>query len=135
MSLSFPVTPSKNQELINRMKALELTEADLEESFVKSGGKGGQNVNKVSTAVVLKHKKSGIEIKCSIYRTQGLNRYKARAILCEKLENKLLAIEPRFEKIKKQKQKKSQKQRKKVLEELRAKENLNLDPQEFNDMD
>ena len=88
MAISFPVSPEKQTQLAARMAKLQIKESDLEESFTRSGGKGGQNVNKVSTAVHLKHKPSGIEVKCSIHRTQGLNRYKARAILCDKLEEK-----------------------------------------------
>lgn len=84
--LSFPVSPEKQQALLARMEKLAIKESDLIETFTKSGGKGGQNVNKVSTAVHLKHIPSSLEVKCSIYRTQGLNRYKARAILCDKLE-------------------------------------------------
>jgi len=67
------------------MESLGVQEKDLKESFTKSSGKGGQNVNKVATSVVLKHLPTGIQVKCSVYRTQGLNRYKARAILCEKI--------------------------------------------------
>ena len=89
MSISFPVSPEKQNQLLTRMAKLQIKESDLEESFTRSGGKGGQNVNKVSTAVHLKHKLSGIEVKCSIHRTQGLNRYKARDILCDKLEEKM----------------------------------------------
>nr|WP_109019120.1 peptide chain release factor-like protein [Leptospira kobayashii] len=86
MPLSFPVSVEKNESLRKRMSALDLLESDLEESFIKSGGKGGQNVNKVSTAVYLLHKPTGTDVKCSVYRTQGLNRYKARVLLCEKIE-------------------------------------------------
>ncbi|AOP34022.1 peptidyl-tRNA hydrolase [Leptospira tipperaryensis] len=85
MAPRFPVSVEKEHKLSELMESLQIKESDLEESFTRSGGKGGQNVNKVSTAVHLKHKSSGIEIKCSLYRTQGLNRYKARAILCEKI--------------------------------------------------
>ncbi len=53
-----------------------------------SGGKGGQNVNRVSTAVRISHRASGLDIKCSIHRTQGMNRYAARILLCEKLEQR-----------------------------------------------
>ncbi|WP_078127969.1 peptide chain release factor family protein [Leptospira alexanderi] len=85
MASRFPVSVEKESKLLELMEALEVKENELEESFTRSGGKGGQNVNKVSTAVHLKHKPTGIEVKCSLYRTQGLNRYKARTILCEKI--------------------------------------------------
>ncbi|EKO15002.1 peptide chain release factor family protein [Leptospira kirschneri] len=83
----FPVSVEKESKLLELMEVLQIKETELEESFTRSGGKGGQNVNKVSTAVHLKHKPTGIEVKCSLYRTQGLNRYKARAILCEKIQD------------------------------------------------
>ena len=94
--LRLPVSTGKVNALLARMAKLGVFEADLEESFIRSGGKGGQNVNKVSTAVRLSHAPTKSEIKCSTHRTQGMNRYAARVLLCEKLEQKerdALAIE------------------------------------------
>jgi peptide chain release factor len=126
MSLVFPVSPEKQNFLKNKMETLGIKESDLEESFTKSGGNGGQNVNKVATAVHLKHKPSGIEVKCSVYRTQGLNRYKARAILCEKLESTQGkgTIERKKEKIIKNKQKKIKRQRDKLKERIELNEEI-----------
>lgn len=59
---------------------------DLEESFVRSGGHGGQNVNKVATCVLLVHRPSGIQVKCQTTRYQGRNRLLAREMMLEKLE-------------------------------------------------
>ena len=56
-----------------RLAALGVREADLEESFVRSGGHGGQNVNKVSTCVMLLHRPTGLQVKCQDTRQQGLN--------------------------------------------------------------
>jgi protein subunit release factor B len=125
MNISFPVSPEKQNYLKNRMEKLGIKEIDLKETFTKSSGKGGQNVNKVSTAVVLFHVPSQLQVKCSIHRTQGLNRYKARDILCDKLEEKNNPLKSKSnlvrEKIIKQKNKKEKKYKKK-LEELRIKD-------------
>ena len=71
-----------------RMKNLGILEADLEESFISSGGPGGQKVNRTASCVQLRHKPSGLEIKMQQARSQSLNRFYARRRLCELLELK-----------------------------------------------
>ncbi|MCU0824700.1 MAG: peptide chain release factor-like protein [Leptospira sp.] len=111
MPLSFPVSEEKNSLLRKRMESLGIRESDLTETFIRSGGKGGQNVNKVSTAVLLVHKTTGEQVKCSIYRTQGLNRYKARDLLCKIFESKIPASIPNRQILKIQKRKKDKARR------------------------
>ena len=82
----FPVSPEKQHALAARMQALGVREDELEEHFVRSGGKGGQNVNKVSTCVVLRHRPTGVSVKCQRERSQALNRFLARRDLLDKLE-------------------------------------------------
>jgi protein subunit release factor B len=67
-------------------KPLELSEADLEESFARSAGPGGQNVNKVSTAVTLRHRPSGISVTVQDSRSQAQNRKLARERLAAAME-------------------------------------------------
>lgn len=86
MMIDFGVTPGKLEELRHRMETLGVYEADLEESFVRSGGPGGQKVNKSATCVRLRHHPSDLEVKVQRTRNQQLNRYYARKRLCELLE-------------------------------------------------
>jgi len=85
MTIAFAVSEAKNRWLQQRMQELSIKEEDLEERFVRSSGKGGQHVNKTSTAVQIRHLSSGIEARCDKERSQSLNRFLARRELLEKI--------------------------------------------------
>lgn len=122
----FPVSPEKQAALERFMQRLGVQEADLEERFVRSGGPGGQNVNKVSTCVVLRHRPSGIEVRCQQERSQALNRYLARRILLQRLETQRLGRlseeAQRIAKLRRQKRRRSRRTKAKLLQDkhLRA---------------
>ena len=78
--------------LRRRMLKLGIREEDLEESFIRGTGAGGQKINKTSSTVVLVHVPTGMEVRCQRERSQSLNRLVAREELCEKLEAKFSAI-------------------------------------------
>jgi len=83
----------KETQLGQRMAALGVRETDIKESFVRSGGHGGQNVNKVSTCVMLVHRPTGVMVKCQDTRQQGMNRFIARKLLLDKIEERRRAAE------------------------------------------
>ncbi|MSP38529.1 MAG: peptide chain release factor-like protein [Deltaproteobacteria bacterium] len=105
------------------MQALGVLERDIDEQFVRSSGAGGQNVNKVSSCVVLLHRPSGIQVKCQQERSQGLNRFLARRLLLDKIEAKftgsIAAEEQRIEKIRRQKRKRSRRAKARMLDDKR----------------
>jgi len=115
----FPVSLEKEDQLARRMAALGVHEADIQETFVRSGGHGGQNVNKNSTCVMLLHGPTQLRVKCQTTRQQGLNRFLARRLLLDKIEalqkGYVDAKREAFEKIRRQKRRRSRRSKQRML--------------------
>jgi len=113
----------RDMRLEKKMESLGILEEDLIEKFILGSGKGGQKVNKTSSCVYLKHTPSGIEIKCQNERSRELNRYRARQMLCDKIEEILYQEKSKkqkqIDKIRRQKKKRSKRAQEKVLKEKR----------------
>jgi len=119
----YPVSEEKNDALMRRMAELGLLESDIEETFIRGSGSGGQKVNKTSSCVQLRHKPSGIEVKCQRERSQAMNRFFARRELCDRLEERIrgarAARQQEQEKIRRQKRRRSRRQKARMLDEKR----------------
>jgi protein subunit release factor B len=129
------ITDRKWKMLRERMETLGILEEDLEEKFVRSSGRGGQHVNKTSTCVMLHHRPSDLQVKCQMMRSQWENRYLARRILCEKLEDNLLGEKSerarKRHKIRAQKRKRSKRAKEKMLRDKKIRserKKLRMDP-------
>ena len=115
---SFGVSKEKQTALAKEMERLGIREEDIEETFTRSSGPGGQNVNKVATCVQLRHLPSGITVKVMRERSQALNRFLARRNLAEKIATLLYgedsAEKKKTRKIIKQKKRRKRKTAKKL---------------------
>jgi protein subunit release factor B len=114
-----PVSSEKEKALIQRMQELGVYEKDIEESFIRSSGPGGQKVNKTSSCVHLLHIPTGVSVKCQRERSQALNRYLARRLLLDKIERLQKGFveeqKEKIEKIRRQKRKRSKRAKEKIL--------------------
>lgn len=73
-------------QIEERLRALGVRAADVEEKFVRGTGPGGQKINKTSSTVWLRHGPTGVEVRCQRERSQAVNRAVAWGELCAKLE-------------------------------------------------
>jgi len=117
----FGVSPEKERALEARLRTLQIHEEDLEETFIRSSGPGGQHVNKTSTCVRLVHRPTGLSVKVQSSRSQGLNRFLARRLMADRLEQQLRGAESPQEqqrdKIRRQKQRRGRRTKQRLREQ------------------
>ena len=115
------VSPEKGAALRERMERLGVSESDLHETFIKSSGPGGQKVNKTSSCVFLVHVPTGLFVKCQQERSQAQNRFLARRILLDRIEElktgAVAAEKARIAKERRRKQRRSKRAKEKMLEQ------------------
>lgn len=111
--------PETIARIEGRMALAGLLEADIEESFVRGSGSGGQKINKTSSCVQLRHRPSGTVIRCQKSRSREANRWFARELLAERLleatASELSARQQEAEKIRRQKRRRSRRQKARML--------------------
>src|SRR6266404_5956602 len=116
---AFRAAEDRETQLAQRMAALDVREIDIIETFVRSGGHGGQNVNKTATCVMLLHRPTGLQVKCQSTRQQGLNRFLARRLLLDKIEKLqkgyVAAEREKVEKIRRQKRRRSRRAKERMM--------------------
>jgi protein subunit release factor B len=113
----FKVSSRKEQALLQRMKELNICEDDIEETFIRASGPGGQKTNKTSSCVSLRHIPTNIIVKCQRERSQALNRFLARRHLLDQIERMQKGFvkedDLRIEKIRNQKRKRAKRAKEK----------------------
>ncbi|MBU1953465.1 peptide chain release factor-like protein [Patescibacteria group bacterium] len=119
--MDFPV--ELPPDYVRRAEELGIFAEDIEEKFVRGGGKGGQKINKTSSCVMLRHLPTGIEVRCQKHREQSKNRVSAYKLLIRKVEEFVKGEESekaqKIFKLRKQKKRRSRKAKEKMLEEKR----------------
>lgn len=110
--------PKKVEALEKKMADLGIRPGEITTRFIKASGRGGQKVNKSSSAVFLRHEPTGISVKCGKHRSQNLNRFLALRTLVEKLEVRFRGLpdkeQERLARLKKQKKRRRKRAREKV---------------------
>lgn len=121
------ITEKKWTDLRNKMTELGILEKDITEKYIRSSGAGGQHANKNDTCVYLRHTPSGLEAKCAKTRFRENNRFFARRILVEKMDEQInkkkSEKQQKIEKLKRQKRKRSKRAKDKMLD--KKKQNAN----------
>ncbi len=127
MNLEVKIAGAGRESLLSRMALLRVKEEEFEEQFTHSSGPGGQNVNKTSTAVILTHRPTGLQVRCEKERSQFRNRMLAKEMLLDKLEQRHLSQiqeeRARVEKLRRQKRPRSWSAQERVLRN-KAKQSL-----------
>jgi len=118
--MSFPVSDQKLADLRRRMQRLGIREEDFVEEFIRGSGAGGQKINKTSVAVLLSLPALGVQVRCQQGRSQAMNRFHARRLLVEKLEERVFQEKSRkqqeIEKKRRQKRRRSKRAQEKILQ-------------------
>lgn len=122
------ITLKKWEELRALMHKMSIFEQDLDEKFILGSGSGGQNLHKTASTVYLKHRPTGIEIKCQQSRSRDNNRLYARRLLCEKFVEQILKErserQQASEKIRRQKRRRSRKAKQKMLDDKKQRSKI-----------
>jgi protein subunit release factor B len=113
----FAVSEEKNRWLRQKMTELQVREEELVETFVRSSGNGGQNVNKTSSCVQLRHLPSGICVSASRDRSQSINRFLARRELLERIEALSGVLTPEMKRVERLRKQKDRRRRRTVKKE------------------
>ncbi|XP_059607674.1 mitochondrial translation release factor in rescue [Phlebotomus argentipes] len=115
----FPSLSIACKSTIDYSRVPRILDEDVEVSFVRGSGPGGQAVNKTSNCCVLRHKPTGIVVKCHIHRSASQNRKEAREILTRKVDNLIngeFSVENQEKSLERQKSRESDRRRKKLQE-------------------